>query len=61
VGFNLPDTEQPVNWNGIVRWSVPHRGDEGRSVFGVQFTDPPGNELEILQDILASMPNSSRL
>ncbi len=61
VGFNLPDTEQSVNWSGIVRWSVPHRGDEGHSVFGVQFTDAPGSELEILQDILASMPNSSRL
>jgi CheY-like chemotaxis protein len=61
VGFNLPDTEQPVKWSGIVRWSVPHRGDEDHSVFGVQFMDTPGSELEILQDILASMPNSSRL
>jgi len=61
VGFNLPDTEQPVNWSGIVRWSVPHRGDEDHSVFGVEFMDTPGSELVILQDILASMPNSSRL
>jgi len=61
VGFNLPDTEQPVNWNGIVRWSVPHRADKGQSVSGVEFTDTPGSELEVLQDILASMPNSSRL
>jgi CheY-like chemotaxis protein len=61
VGFNLPDTEQPVKWSGIVRWSVPHRGDEDHSVFGVEFMDTPGSELEILQDILASMPNSSRL
>ena len=61
VGFNLPDTEQPVNWSGIVRWSVPRRGDKGPSVFGVQFMDTSDSELEILQDILASMPNSSRL
>jgi len=61
VGFNLPDTEQPVNWNGIVRWSVPHRVDEGHSVIGVEFLDTPSDELEILQDILASMPNHSRL
>jgi CheY-like chemotaxis protein len=61
VGFNLPDTEQPVNWSGTIRWSVPHRGDEDHSIIGVQFRDPPGKELEILQDILASMPNSSLL
>jgi len=61
VGFNLPDTEQPVNWNGIVRWSVPRRGEEGHSVFGVEFTSTTDRELDILQDILASMPNSSRL
>jgi CheY-like chemotaxis protein len=61
VGFNLPDTEQPVNWNGVVRWSVPRHGGKGHSVFGVEFTDTPDSELEILQDILASMPNSSRL
>jgi len=61
VGFNLPDTEQPVNWKGIIRWAVPHRGDEGHSILGVQFKDTPGSELEILQDILASMPTSSRL
>lgn len=61
VGFSLPDTEQPVKWNGIIRWTVPHRGDEGHSVFGVEFQDTTDNELEILQDILASMPNSSRL
>ncbi|MCJ7499181.1 PilZ domain-containing protein, partial [bacterium] len=61
VGFNLPDTEQPVNWNGIVRWSVPHRGDGGHSVSGVEFMDTPASELEVLQDILAAMPNSSHL
>jgi CheY-like chemotaxis protein len=61
VGFSLPDTEQTVNWNGTVRWSVPHRGDETHSVCGVEFMDTPGSELEILQDILASMPASSRL
>ena len=61
VGFTLPDTEQPVNWSGRVRWTVPHRGDEGHSVFGVEFTDTTDSELEILQDILAAMPNSSRL
>jgi CheY-like chemotaxis protein len=61
IGFNLPDTEQPVNWSGIVRWSVPRHGGERHSVFGVEFTDTPHNELEVLQDILASMPNSSRL
>jgi CheY-like chemotaxis protein len=61
VGFSLPDTEHPVNWSGVVRWSVPRHGGEGHSVFGVEFTDTPHDELEILQDILASMPNSSRL
>jgi CheY-like chemotaxis protein len=61
VGFNLPDTEQPVNWSGIVRWSVPLRGGEGHSVSGVEFMDTPDSELEVLQDILAAMPNSSHL
>jgi CheY-like chemotaxis protein len=61
VGFNLPDTEQPVNWRGIIRWSVPHRGAESHSVLGVEFLETPDGELEILQDILASMPDSSRL
>ena len=61
VGFNLPDSEQPVNWSGIVRWTVPHKGDEGHSVFGVEFTDTTQSELWMLQDILAAMPNSSRL
>ena len=61
VGFNLPDTEQPVNWSGVVRWCVPHRGDEGHSVSGVEFMDTPDSELEVLQDILAAMPNSSHL
>lgn len=60
TGFNLPDTEQSVNWGGIVRWSVQRR-DKGHFVFGVEFTQTPENELEILQDILASMPDSSRL
>lgn len=61
VGFNLPDTDQSVNWTGTVRWAIPHRGGEGYSVFGVEFTGSPDSEVEILQDILASMPNSSRL
>ena len=61
VGFNLPDTEQPVNWSGIVRWSIPHRIEEGHSVIGVAFMDMPENELEMLQDILTTMPSSSRL
>ena len=61
VGFNLPDTEQPVNWTGIVRWSVPLQGGEGHSVSGVEFMDTPDSELEILQDILAAMPGSSHL
>lgn len=61
VGFNLPDTEQPVKWSGILRWSVTRKGDTGQTVFGVEFTDTPVSELEILQDILASMPISARL
>ena len=61
VGFNLPDTEHPVNWSGIIRWIVPHRGEGYHSIFGLQFGDIPDNEVEILQDILASMPDSSRL
>jgi len=61
VGFNLPDTEQSVNWRGVIRWSVPHRAAENHSVVGVEFLDSPEGEREILQDILASMPDSSRL
>ena len=61
TGFNLPDTEHSVNWTGVIRWSVARRGDEGHFVFGVEFTQTPEDELEILQDILASMPDSARL
>lgn len=61
VGFNLPGTEQSARWNGIVRWSVPHRVDKDHSIIGVEFIDALGDELEILQDIFASMPNNSRL
>lgn len=61
VGFTLPDTEQPVKWKGIVRWSASQKGDAIYSVVGVEFTDAPVNEIEMLQDILTSLPGSSRL
>lgn len=61
VGFNLPDTDQPVKWEGVVHWSLPHWDEEGHTVMGIEFMETAQEELEALQDILASMPESSRL
>ena len=61
VSFDLPDTVQSVSWKGMVRWSVKMRPGSDFSGIGVEFTGPPIEDLEILRDILDSMPEERRL
>lgn len=61
VSFDLPDTVQSVNWKGIVRWSVKTGRGSDFSGIGVEFADPPADDLEILRDILDSMPEERKL
>jgi len=61
IGFNLPDTDQPAHWNGIVRWTKTGAGDVDQHLLGIQLQDTPGDERQILQDILASLPDDTRL
>ena len=58
VGFNLPDTEHSVNWKGEVRWNSG-AGTELKT--GIEFIQAPGDEVQILSDILAAMNTSDRL
>lgn len=61
VSFDLPETVQSVNWKGIVRWSDPGKADSDFSGIGVEFLDIPVEEIEILRDILDSMPEERKL
>jgi CheY-like chemotaxis protein len=61
VSFDLPETVQSVNWKGVVRWSVPWKTGSDFSGIGVEFLDVPADDIEILSDILDSMPEERRL
>jgi CheY-like chemotaxis protein len=58
VGFNLPDTEHSVNWTGKIQWNA---GSGSELSAGIEFVQPPEDEVEILADILAVMDASERL
>jgi CheY-like chemotaxis protein len=61
VSFDLPDTVQSVNWKGTVRWSVPKTAESDFSGIGVEFFEVPDDEIEILRDILDSIPEERKL
>lgn len=61
VSFDLPETVQSVNWKGVVRWSIPVNARSEFTGIGVEFLGVPVEEVEILGDILDSMPEERRL
>ena len=61
VSFDLPETVQSVNWKGVVRWSVPGKAGTGFAGIGVEFLQVPAKDIEILRDILNSMPDERRV
>lgn len=58
IGFSFPDTEHPVSWKGVVRWTA---GSGTALSAGIEFIDPPADEVQVLSDILAAMEASERL
>ena len=61
VSFDLPDTVQSVTWKGVTRWSIPGNSEADFSGIGVEFLEVPADDIEILRDILDSMPEERRL